>query len=90
MKIKVRLSNLLRQAAGWKEVVEVDGSTPRECIERLEHMFPEIRRWIYDKDGRMWDRLQLFVNRQMISKDKLDQQLKSDDELYLLLNIGGG
>ena len=45
---------------------------------------------IYDKDGKMWDRLQLFVNGKMIGRDELSRPMQDGDELQVLLNIGGG
>jgi len=90
MAVNVRLSSLLRQAAGWQEVVQVEGETPLHCIEALLRRYPDMRRWIYDKHGHLWDRLQLFVNGEMIHGEDLLQPLAEGDEIHVLLNIGGG
>lgn len=90
MPVRVRLSNLLRQATHWQEVVEVDAQTPEECLHAIVTRFPDVRKWIYDKNGKMWDRIQLFVNGEMIRRSELSNPMQEDDELNILLNIGGG
>jgi molybdopterin converting factor small subunit len=90
MTVSVRLSNLLRQATNWQDVVNVDAKTPDECLRLLEAQFPGVRKWIYDKSGNMWDRIQLFVNGKRIPRDALTQPMKDGDEFHILLNIGGG
>ena len=90
MPVRVRLSNLLRQATDWKEIVEVDAQTPEDCIDAVVTRFPDVRKWIYDKNGEMWDRLQLSLNGKRIGRDELDTPIRDGDEMHVLLNIGGG
>jgi molybdopterin converting factor small subunit len=90
MKINVKISSIMRQDANWKEIIEVEGSTPMECTDNLVKKYPGIRRWIYDKKGDMWPRLQYYVNNEIIYPQELNNPLKEGDELFILLNIGGG
>jgi hypothetical protein len=90
MTVKVKLSNLLRQATDWQEIVEVTAETPEECLHAVVTQFPDVRRWIYDKSGNLWDRIQFFVNGQRIGRDALGETLRDGDEFHILLNIGGG
>ena len=90
MRLKVRLSNLLRQATDWQEIVEVTAKTPEECLRAVVTQFPDVRKWIYDKKGKMWDRIQFFVNGKRIDRDQLGKPIQDGDELHILLNIGGG
>ena len=90
MTVKVKLSNLLRQATDWQEIVEVTARTPEECLHIVVTQFPDVRKWIYDKNGKMWDRIQFFVNGKSIDRDQLPEPIQDGDELHILLNIGGG
>jgi molybdopterin converting factor small subunit len=90
MGVKVKLCSIMRQSANWQEIVEIDKYTPKECLKELEDEFPDIRRWIYDKHGNMLSRLQLYINGEIIYDDEMTRALKDDDELFVLLNIGGG
>jgi hypothetical protein len=38
----------------------------------------------------MLSRLQLYINGEIIYDDEMTRALKDDDELFVLLNIGGG
>ncbi len=90
MKVRVRLSSLLRQATNWQETFDVEAHTPEACLRSLEARFPDLRRWMYDQEGKMWDRLQIFLNGKRIGLDGLSTPMQEGDELYVLLNIGGG
>jgi molybdopterin converting factor small subunit len=90
MAVTVRLSSLLRQATDWQEIVRVDAQTPEECIHAVVTQFPDVEKWIYDKNGKMWDRIQFFLNGKRIARDELDKPIRDGDELNILLNIGGG
>ena len=90
MPVRVRLSNLLRQATDWQEIVEVDAQTPEECLDAVVARFPDVRKWIYDKNGKMWDRIQFFINGEVMDRSELRNPLQEGDELHILLNIGGG
>lgn len=90
MTVRVKLSGLLSQVTGWQDTLETKGQTPLQCLQELEARFPDIRRWIYDKEGRMWARLQVFVNGKMLQSDDFTRSLQEGDELFLLLNISGG
>jgi molybdopterin converting factor small subunit len=90
MSVNVKLSAVLRKATNWQETIEVTGDTPLECLRDLEVQFPGIRKWIYDKAGNVLPQIQLFVNGERIYADELTKQLKSGDELMILLAIAGG
>ena len=90
MPVKVKLSNLLRQATDWQETVEVTAGTPEECLHAIVTRFPDVKKWIYDKDGKMWDRIQFFLNGKRIGRDRLGRPIQDGEELHILLNIGGG
>jgi hypothetical protein len=90
MRMNVKLSSLLRQAAQWRESVSVQADTPARCLQALIDLYPDMRKWMFDKDGNPWDRLQLFVNGEMIHREEYTRPLCESDELFVLLNIGGG
>ncbi len=90
MGVKVKLCSIMRQSANWQEIVEIDKYTPKECLKELADKFPDIRKWIYDKNGKVLSRLQLYINDEIIYDDEMTRALKDDDELFFLLSISGG
>ena len=90
MSIKIRVSSLLRKFTNGQEVVEVTGPSAAECLHNLELQFPDIRQWLYDKKGNLLPQLQFYVNGERILVDELSKPLEDNDELLILLAIGGG
>jgi molybdopterin converting factor small subunit len=90
MGVKVRVSSLLRKFTNWQEVVEVAGHSATECLHNLEVQFPDIRQWLYDKQGNLLPQVQFYVNGERILVDELANPLEDDDDLLILLAIGGG
>jgi molybdopterin synthase sulfur carrier subunit len=89
MSVKVRVSSLLRKFTDGQEVVEVTGHSATECLHNLGVQFPRIRQWLYDKQGNLLPYVQFYVNGERILVDELNNPL-DDDELLILLAIGGG
>ncbi|MBE0480486.1 MAG: MoaD/ThiS family protein [Dehalococcoidia bacterium] len=90
MAVRVRLSFQLQEFTGGREYVESSGTTPVECLRDLELRFPGIKRWLYDKWGDIRPQFQFFVNGVRIFAGEMNQPLKNDDELYILVAVGGG
>jgi len=93
MKVKVRISSLLRQFSqitGEPEVFEVTASNAMECLRKLVDRFPSMRQWVYDKEGKVLGLMQFFVNGEKLPADELTTPLRDGDELFILFGIGGG
>ena len=90
MSVKVRISSLLRKYANGQELLEVTGYSPVECLHNLVVQFPDIRRWVYDKQGELRPQVWFFTNGERISADELTNPLKDGDELFIFLALGGG
>ena len=90
MSVKVRISSLLRKYANGQELLEVTGYSPVECLHNLVVQFPDIRRWVYDKQGELRPQVWFFTNGERISADELTNRLKDGDGLFILLALGGG
>ena len=90
MGINVKIPMIMRKETNWQGEIEMDCSTPEECLNELLDRFPEIKKWIYNKQDEMWDRLQFYVNGEQIHRNELNSPLNDGDELFLLLNICGG
>ena len=90
MTVRVKLTLLLSKRANGQELLEVAGYSPIECAHNLVVQFPDIRRWVYDKQGELRPQVWFFANRERISADELTNPLKDGDELFIFLALGGG
>jgi molybdopterin converting factor small subunit len=93
MTVKVKLSGLLRQFSqlqGEPEVFEVTGANPLECLRVMVERYSSMRKWVYDKDGKLLGLMQFFVNGERLLVSEYSKPLKDGDELYIFFATGGG
>ncbi len=90
MSINVKIPMIMRKETDWQGEVEMPCCTPEESLDELLKRFPAIKKWIYNKQDEMWDRLQFYVNGEQIHNHEMKRPMKDGDELFLLLNICGG
>jgi molybdopterin converting factor small subunit len=90
MSVNVKISLILQKFTDGQEMVEVPTDSPLECLHSVEKKFPKIRKWLYDKQGELRPQVWFLVNRERIYADELTKKLNDNDELYILLAVGGG
>jgi molybdopterin converting factor small subunit len=90
MDVTIKIAALFRKFTNGQEFVKVAGNSPIECLHELEARFPKIRRWLYDKQGKLRPQIWFFVNGQKISADEMTKPLNNGDELFFVLAISGG
>ena len=93
MTVKVKLSGLLRQFSELQrepEVFDVTGSNPLECLRVMVERYPKMRKWVYDKEGKLLGLMQFFVNGKKLLMSEYSKPLKDGDELYIFFATGGG
>ena len=90
MSTTVKLAPLLRKSTDGQEFIEVYASIPIECLGDLERQFPDVGRWLYDKQGNLRPEVIFFVNGERVFSEDLTKPLQDGDEMYLMLAIAGG
>ena len=93
MIIRVKLSYLLRQLSelqGESDVFEVSASNALDCLRVMVERYPKMRKWVYDKDGKLLGLMQFFVNGEKLLLSEYSKTLKDGDELLIFFAIGGG
>ncbi|MFH0769674.1 MAG: MoaD/ThiS family protein [Chloroflexota bacterium] len=90
MGVKVNISSILAQSTGNQTVVTVEGSTVAECLDDLIKQFPDLRKSLFDKDGKLHSFLDIYVNKQSAYPETLAKPVKEGDEIHIMFLIGGG
>ena len=90
MSVKVKIPSILRKYANRQELLDVTGYSAIECVHNLVLQFPEMKRWLYDKEGELRPQVVFFVNGQGIHADGLTNPLNDGDEVSIFFAIGGG
>lgn len=89
-KVKVTLSITLRhlsQLMDEPEVYEITAASPLECLQIMVRRYPSVKKWAYDKEGKVRPLLWFFVNdpemRQKLAPEQFTDPLKDGDEVLL-------
>ena len=90
MSVKINIPSYLQSYTNDKEVVEVNGSAVNMCLNHLTKQFPEMRKMVFNKDGRLLDYVSIYVDGHFTYADELTKPVKDGDELHILYILGGG
>ena len=89
--MKVFISATLRSFAGHNSVVVLQGESIRDVLKNLTEEYPDIRKVLFDEDGRIRSFVNVYVNRDnMDAHQGLETRISETDELFLLPVIAGG
>ncbi len=90
MSVKVRITSPLRELINCQEVVEVEGHNVLECLDSLAVLFPDIKRWIYNKQGQLFPYIHFYIDGDKDATSELTAPLEDGNELLILIMIAGG
>jgi molybdopterin converting factor small subunit len=90
MSVKINVRHFLPHLTNDQDVVEVEGSTIGQCFENLVARFPKVKRWLFGKDGKLSNFIDIFVNLESVPPDELTKPVKDGDEIHIVMRISGG
>ncbi len=88
---KIAIPTALRQYAGGEAAVEVQGSTVGELLSDLTSRHPELKKHLYNGEGKLRSFVNVFVNDEDIRHQQLENTPVTDaDEVSIIPAIAGG
>jgi len=90
LSVKVNLHRSLASLTNGQTVVEVNGDTIGQCLEKLVARFPRLKKRLFEKDGALSRILEIYVNGESAYPDELATAVKDGDELDTVVLIFGG
>jgi molybdopterin converting factor small subunit len=88
---KIHIPTPLRQYAGKQPAVEVDGSTIGEALNGLVSKHPELRRHLYNDDGKLRAFVNVYLNDEDVRYLQKDATAVADsDNISIVPSIAGG
>jgi MoaD family protein len=88
---RILIPTPLRPFAGKQDVVEVDGSTVGDVLQRLVAQYADLRRHLYNEDGRLRSFVNVYVNDEDIRHlDREKTALKAGDTVSIVPSVAGG
>ncbi|MFN3870816.1 MAG: ubiquitin-like small modifier protein 1 [Aquificaceae bacterium] len=89
--ITIRVPTPLRRITNGQGEVQVEASTIKEAIEKLEEIYPGFKERLLDEKGEMRKFVNLYLNDEDIRFLKgLDTELKDGDVISIVPAIAGG
>ena len=90
MSAKINIPSYLQPYTNDAQVVEVNGSSVNECLNHLTKQFPDMRKMLFTKEGKLLDYVSIYVDGNFTYADELTKPVKDGDELQILYILGGG
>jgi len=88
--IKAHIHKTHRQFTNGLEVVEVDGNTVGECLNHLVKQFPGIEKELFNKNGKLRNIVEIYVNLESTYPDELAKAVVDGDEIHVIFILAGG
>lgn len=89
-KVRVTLSPVLRHLSELRdepEVWEVKAADALDCLQVMMKRYPSIRKWAYDKEGKLLPLIWFFVNDpkmlNRLTTDQFTMPLREGDEVII-------
>ena len=90
MSIAIELSSIFARYTNNQLVFQVKGSTVGECLNDLVGQFPDLKKLILDKNGKLSHAFDVYINGESSYPQELAKPVKDGDRLHLVLLIYGG
>jgi molybdopterin converting factor small subunit len=88
--VKVNIHPSLVHLSGGQNIVEVNGNTVGQCLEQLVAKFPEMKSWLFARNGKLNGTIEIYVNSKSSYPEELAMPVKDGDELHIIAIIIGG
>ena len=88
--IKIHIPSYMKSFTNSMKVVEVNGSTVGGCLSHLVKQFPGIKGQLFSKKGNLFENIIISINGKSAYPEQMAKPVKDEDELNILLIIGGG
>ncbi len=90
MSVQVSLHRTHRQFTGGLETVDVQGETVGDCLRYLAKEYPGIGEALFEKQGKLRNHIEVFLNLQTTYPQELAMPVKDGDEIHVTAMLGGG
>jgi len=88
---RILIPTPLRPFAGKQEFVEVEGKTVGDALQRLVGQYGDLRRHLYNEDGRLRSFVNIYVNDEDIRHlDREQTALTAGDTISIVPSVAGG
>jgi molybdopterin converting factor small subunit len=88
--VRANIHKTHRQHTDGLEVVAVEGNTVGECLNHLVSQYPGMKEALFEKDGRLLNVIEIYVNMESAYPDELAKAVQDGDEIHITAMLAGG
>ena len=90
MSINVSIHRTHRQFTDGLDTVEVEGNSVGDCLDDLVRQFPGMANALFDKKGKLFNAIEIYINQKSAYPDELVKPVKDGDDIHITLMLAGG
>jgi len=90
MSVTINIPIFLQAFAGDKDSHQEEGQTVGEALANLCQRYPEMKRLLFDKQGKLFSYIGIYLNGTDAYPDELAKPVKDGDVIHVLMLIAGG
>ncbi len=88
---KILIPTPLRQFAGGNDAVDATGATIGECLEALTAQHPDLRKNLFNDEGKLRSFVNIYINDEDIRYLQKDQTpVSATDTVSIIPSVAGG
>jgi molybdopterin converting factor small subunit len=90
MGIRLNIHKTHRRHTEGLELVEVEGGTIGQCLDRLVERFPEMGGALFKSQGKLRHQIEIYLNMESAYPDELKKPVQAGDEIHITVMLAGG
>ncbi len=91
MAVKILIPTALRQYAADQDTIELEGSSVGELLDKLSEQFPDLRKHLFNEDGKIRNFVNVYVNDDDIRYLQQNQTpVQQGDVVSIVPSVAGG
>jgi len=90
MSVEITMSSIFARYTDNQLKIPVEGKTVGECINDLVTQYPDLKRMILDKNGKLLHSYDVFVNGESAYPQEMAKPVKDGDKVQVVMLIQGG
>jgi molybdopterin converting factor small subunit len=90
MSAEIEISSIFGRYTNDQLNIKVEGKTVGECIQDFVRQYPDIRKVLLDKDGKLSHSYDVFINGESAYPVDMAKSVSDGDKLNIVMLIYGG
>lgn len=90
LSIKINIGPSLVHFTDNQETIEVAGINVGQCLAQLVAKFPELKDSIFNKNGKLNNHIDIYINSESAYPEELAKPVKDGDQIHIVSQLAGG